>query len=150
MKLRAALAPPLVARLDKVIDAGDAEGLALAKALARTLDVPIRSARAGLVAHDRRAAVPARCCAATAPTTVLVLPAGGGRPGVAFMREEVSRAEYAAFASSTGRPVARCRNRLAPINIKKRTWDRPGLSRRSATIPRSASATRTRTPTRSG
>jgi serine/threonine-protein kinase PpkA len=59
---------------------------------------------------------------------VLVIPASGGRPGVAFMREEVSRSDYSAFASRTGRPAAKCRNRNAPINLKKRSWDSPGFS----------------------
>jgi formylglycine-generating enzyme required for sulfatase activity len=43
------------------------------------------------------------------------------------MREEVSRADYAAFAGKTGRPVTRCKNRLVPINFKKRTWSAPGF-----------------------
>jgi len=44
------------------------------------------------------------------------------------MRQEVSRAEYAQFASSTGRPNAQCRNRLALIAMKKRTWVAPGFT----------------------
>jgi serine/threonine-protein kinase PpkA len=45
-----------------------------------------------------------------------------------MMREEVSRGDYAAFANATHRPVARCRNRLAPITLKKRTWLAPGFT----------------------
>ena len=62
------------------------------------------------------------------PATVLVMPGAAGSPGVAVMRQEVSRAEYAQFASSTGRPNAQCRNRLALIAMKKRTWVAPGFT----------------------
>jgi formylglycine-generating enzyme required for sulfatase activity len=57
----------------------------------------------------------------------MVVPASGGRPGVAFMREEVSRSDYATFASRTNRVAAKCKNRLAPINLKKRSWSSPGF-----------------------
>jgi formylglycine-generating enzyme required for sulfatase activity len=62
------------------------------------------------------------------PATVLVVPPAAGRAGVAFMRHEVSRADYAAFASGTGRASARCRNRLAPISFKRRSWASPGFA----------------------
>jgi serine/threonine-protein kinase PpkA len=62
-----------------------------------------------------------------AQSTVLVSLPREGRPGLAVMRSEVTRAEYAAFAAANGRPAARCRNRLAPITLKKRSWDSPGF-----------------------
>ena len=40
----------------------------------------------------------------------------------------MSRADYAAFASATNRPNARCRNRLAPISFKRRSWVSPGFN----------------------
>jgi formylglycine-generating enzyme required for sulfatase activity len=70
---------------------------------------------------------PGRPAAGPGPAVVLVVPASAGKPGVAFMREEVSRADYAAFASRTGRGAAKCRNREAPISIKKRSWSAPGF-----------------------
>jgi hypothetical protein len=131
LKLRAALPPLLTARLNKVIDAGDAAGLALAKALARTMDLDPKMLEP---AWSREIAVqkPGRPAAGPGPTVVMVIPASAGRPGVAFMREEVSRGDYASFASKTGRPVAKCRNRLAPINLKKRSWSAPGFEQSGA------------------
>jgi hypothetical protein len=126
LKFREALPPLLTARLNKVIDAGDAAGLALAKALARTMDLDPKQLEP---AWSREIAVqtPGRPAPGPGPSVVVVIPASGDRPGVAFMREEVSRADYANFAKRTGRPVAKCRNRTAPINLKKRSWDSPGF-----------------------
>ncbi len=125
-KFRDTLPPLLAARLNKVIDAGDASGQALAKSLARTMDLDPKSLEP---AWSREIAVqkPGRPAAGPGPSVVMVIPAGGGRPGVAFMREEVSRTDYAAFVQRTGRAPARCKNRLAPISLKKRSWSSPGF-----------------------
>ena len=46
----------------------------------------------------------------------------------AAMRREVTRAEYARFATTTGRPASRCRERLSPLRIiKPRSWEAPGF-----------------------
>jgi formylglycine-generating enzyme required for sulfatase activity len=63
----------------------------------------------------------------SAQSTILVSLPREGRTGLAVMRNEVTRAEYAAFASANGRAAARCRNRLAPITLKKRSWVDPGF-----------------------
>jgi formylglycine-generating enzyme required for sulfatase activity len=125
-KLRAALAPPLLARLDKAARNSDPAGFEGTRALARTLEVP-SAALEPAWSRTVEAPRPGKVLRSNGPTTVLVQAGGNGRPGVAFMREEVSRADYAAFARSTQRPVTRCRNRLAPITIKKRTWSDPGF-----------------------
>ncbi len=127
-KFRAALVAPLAARLDKAAQASDRNGFDATRSLAKALDVSADS----LEPSWSRSIVEARpgkvIRGGGGPTTVLVQPPSGeGRPGVAFMREEVSRADYASFANATHRPIARCRNRLAPITIKKRTWLDPGF-----------------------
>ena len=126
-KFRDALAPPLITRLDKSAQSSDRPGFEATRALARMLEIPaqvlepawsrsIVEARPGMVLRDK------------GPTTVLVQVGNGGKPGIAFMREEVSKASYASFVNATRRPTARCRNRLAPITIKKRTWSAPGFN----------------------
>jgi predicted Ser/Thr protein kinase len=124
---REALPALLVARLNKAADAGDAAGLALAKSLARTMELDPKLLEPAW-SREPVAATPGRPAAGPGPAVVLVIPEAPGKPGVAFMREEVSRGDYAAFASRTGRASAKCRNRLAPISIKKRSWSAPGFA----------------------
>ena len=126
-KFHGALVPALVTRLDKFAQAADRPGFEAAKALARALEVPASSlepAWSRTIVEAR----PGKVLRSNGPTTVLVQPGSGGKPGIAFMREEVSKADYAAFVNATRRPTARCRNRLAPITIKKRTWSSPGFA----------------------
>ena len=129
--LRKALPALLIARLEKFLEAADSSAVAQTKALARTLEVDPRvlePAWSRVVPQPK----PGKVIRSSGPTVVLVQPGSAGRPGVAFMRGEVSRAEYAQFASRTGRPSARCRNRLAPITMKKRTWGAPGFPQTDA------------------
>ena len=126
-KFRASLVAPLVTRLDKTAQASDRPGFDATKALARTLEVPTQSLEPAW-SRTLVEARPGKVLRSNGPTTVLVLPGASGKPGIAFMREEVSKADYGAFASATRRPTARCRNRLAPITIKKRTWSAPGFA----------------------
>ncbi len=126
-KFRDALAPPLITRLDKTAQSSDRPGFEATKALARTLEVPAKSlepAWSRTIVEVR----PGKVLRSNGPTTVLVQPGSGGNPGIAFMREEVSKGDYAAFVNATRRPTARCRNRLAPITIKKRSWSAPGFN----------------------
>ena len=126
-KLRKPLPGLLMTRLGKVVDAGDEKALAQSRTLAAALDVDPKL----LEPTWSRAIAPPKpgkiIATGLGPSLVLVQPGGAGRPGVAFMRSEVSRAEYAEFASRTGRATAKCKNRNAPINFKKRTWDAPGF-----------------------
>jgi serine/threonine-protein kinase PpkA len=49
-----------------------------------------------------------------------------------MMRNEVSRSEYSAFASSTRRESSRCRNALSPLRIfDRRDWKDPGFRQTS-------------------
>ena len=126
-KFRGTLAPILATRLDKSAQASDRVGFEATKSLARTLEVTAQSlepAWSRTIVEAR----PGKVLRSNGPTVVLVQPGSGGKPGVAFMREEVSKSDYAAFANATRRATARCRNRLAPITIKKRTWSAPGFS----------------------
>jgi serine/threonine-protein kinase PpkA len=52
-----------------------------------------------------------------------------------MMRNEVSRSEYSAFASSTRRESSRCRNALSPLRLfDRRDWKDPGF-RQSGSDP---------------
>ena len=125
-KLRLALPPLLIARLERSVAAGDTTALAQNKALAKALEIA-PSALEPAWSREIAQAKPGKVITSSGPAVVLVIPGGAGRPGIAFMREEVSRADYATFASRTGRPTAKCKNRLAPINFKKRSWVAPGF-----------------------
>jgi formylglycine-generating enzyme required for sulfatase activity/tRNA A-37 threonylcarbamoyl transferase component Bud32 len=113
----------LVARLEKATRAYDTDGIERAKALAATLEIPQDRLEPAWTAAGNLPK-PGQVLEGEGPATVMVN--NGGTP-LAFMRQEVSRAEYARFATATRRPAAKCRNRLAPITIKKRNWSDPGF-----------------------
>ena len=120
--IRAGLIPPLVARLDSATQRHDGPAIDKTKALVQALAID----PALLEPAWSRAVLPV-----VAPVAVVRGPGLAMvslRPGVAVMRNEVTRAEYAQFANSTQRPVTRCRNRLAAINFKRRTWTDPGFT----------------------
>ena len=126
--LRASLPPPLLVRLERSVRSQDRAGFAASRSLAQALEVPpasLEPAWSKTIAEPK----PGRVLrGGGGPTTVLLQAPTGTRQGVAIMREEVSRGDYAAFANATKRPISRCRNRLAPITIKKRTWRDPGFA----------------------
>ena len=126
-ELRESLPGALLPRLQKALSAADDQAITRTKALARALAIDPRKLEPAW-SQALPPAKPGKVLRSDGPTVVLVQPGGGGRPGVAFMRAEVSRADYAQFAGATGRPIARCRNRLAPITLKKRTWVAPGFT----------------------
>ena len=126
-KLRASLSRPLLARLEHAVQAQDRAGFAASRSLAQALEVApasLEPAWSKTIAEPK----PGRVLRGGGPTTVLLQAPTGTRAGAAIMREEVSRGDYAAFANATKRPISRCRNRLAPITIKKRTWRDPGFT----------------------
>lgn len=125
-KLRADLPPQLIVRLEKALEASDDKALEQTKALARALEVDSRSLEPAW-SRQIPPPKPGKVLTDSGPAVVVVQAGSAGKPAIAFMRDEVSRADYAAFASQTGRPTARCRNRLAPISLKKRTWVAPGF-----------------------
>lgn len=119
--LRESLPPLLVARLERATKAADAGAMDRSKALVRVLEV------------DPKLLEPAWSKAVLPEVAAAPVRAGGPavvalRPGLAIMREEVSRGSYAEFASSTNRAAARCRNRVATISFKKRSWTNPGFA----------------------
>ncbi len=122
-RLREGLPPLLLARLESGLAAMDGAAVDRTKALATALAV------------EPAALEPAWSQAARLPNpgdvladgAILAVVPSGERPGLAAMKHEVTRTEYAAFASATGRPAARCRNREAPISLKRRRWDDPGF-----------------------
>jgi formylglycine-generating enzyme required for sulfatase activity len=122
--LRERLPALLVARLEKATRAYDAGGIEATKKLAGVLEVPQVSLEPAWTASANLPR-PGQVLDGEGPATVLVN--NGGTP-LAFMRQEVSRGEYARFVSATRRPAAKCRNRLAPINLKKRNWSDPGFA----------------------
>jgi formylglycine-generating enzyme required for sulfatase activity len=125
--LRDAMAKAMHRRLAAGYAAVDADAVAGTRALATALAVP--SAMLEPEWSQPPVARPGKPIpSANGPASVLVVPPGNNRAGVAVMRHEVSRADYASFANSTGRASARCRNRLAPISIKRRSWASPGFA----------------------
>jgi tRNA A-37 threonylcarbamoyl transferase component Bud32 len=126
LALRESLVPVLLARLQEGLDDVDADAVARTKSLAGTLGIEstqlepvwsqaVQLPKAGDPIDDEGVAM------------VLVSLPRDGRPGLAAMRAEVTRGEYAAFDAATSRADARCRNRIAPISLKRRVWDDPGF-----------------------
>jgi formylglycine-generating enzyme required for sulfatase activity len=123
--LRDRLPPLLVTRLEKATKAIDANAIAATKSVAGVLEVPQAALEPAWTTASNLPKAGQVIAADGGPATVLVN--NGGSP-IAFMREEVTRGDYARFASATRRGAARCRNRLAPINLKKRNWSDPGFA----------------------
>jgi len=123
--LRDRLPPLLVARFEKATKAIDANAIAATKAVATVLEVPQAALEPAWTTASNLPKPGQVIAAEGGPATVLVN--NGGSP-IAFMREEVTRGDYARFASATRRGAAKCRNRLAPINLKKRNWSDPGFA----------------------
>jgi len=120
--LQASLPAVLVSRLEADALRPQADAAA-SKALASALKVPQSMlepawSRAGV-------AVARSLPAAGGPATVMAGMIGG--ESLAIMREEVTRADYAQFVSATDHTAATCRNRNAPIAMRKRSWSDPGF-----------------------
>ncbi len=62
------------------------------------------------------------------PSMVLSSVPGPSRNGLAMMREEVTKGEYASFSAATNRPTPVCRNAFASIFSGKISWDKPGFN----------------------
>lgn len=102
--------------------------LGAADALLQPLDAGLRKVpQPGVVISDPGGPplllVPARYGGSVLPAAVMM------------MRNEVSRDEYAAFATASGRPPSRCRNSLSPLRLfDRRDWKDPGF-RQSGSDP---------------
>ncbi len=125
--LRSTLPPLLIARLEKSSKSYDTVAIGKIKSLAQTLAVDSASLEP---AWSKANALPriGETVRGKGPAVVLVQPGNATAPGIAFMRTEVTHGDFADFVNSTQRGSARCRNRLAPITIKKRTWADPGFA----------------------
>lgn len=78
---------------------------------------PLRAARLALLPG------PGARLAGPGPAMRLVVAPTETRSGWAAMETEVSRADYSAFASSTGRAASRCRGGF----LERRSWEAPGF-----------------------
>ena len=123
--LLASLPALLVTRMESDAQGSNSDAAAASKSLAIALKVPQSTLEP---AWSRAGNTPksARVLAGTGPATLLVGMIGS--ESVAMMREEVTRGGYAQFVSATGRGAANCRNRNAPIALRKRLWNDPGFA----------------------
>ena len=125
--LQANAGKALAQRVRKAVNNADSAALASAHTLADKLDLADVYAREAAKPRDPDAI-------AGTPTK---LPPGlrmlhapvPGQPSVAMMRREVTRSEYAAFASATGRHGASCGQRAGMgLFAKKKSWNDPGYA----------------------
>jgi hypothetical protein len=129
LRLRASLPPLLIARLDKSAASMDYAAVAKAKSLALVLDV----AQADLEPSWSRANVvpklpkPGDLLKGEGPTMVLAIVPSESRSGLAVMREEVTRGDYANFIAISHRAASKCGNALQAIFGSKRNWSDPGI-----------------------
>ena len=134
MALRAALPPLLSARLDKSAQAMDFTAATKAKTLALALELT----QADLEPAWSRASVvpklpnPGDLLKSEGPAMVLVTVPSESRTGLAVMREEVTRGEYASFVAATHRAASKCGNALQAFFGSKHNWSDPGISQTNA------------------
>jgi formylglycine-generating enzyme required for sulfatase activity len=133
LALRASLPPILMARLDKSASAMDYVAVDKTKSLALALgltQVQLEPAwtRASVVPKLPK---PGDTLKGEGPTMVLVTVPSESRTGLAVMREEVTRGEYAGFIASSHRAASKCGNALQAIFGKQHTWNDPGITQTS-------------------
>ncbi|KFN41420.1 bifunctional serine/threonine-protein kinase/formylglycine-generating enzyme family protein [Arenimonas oryziterrae] len=129
--------PALIARLEKDTKSFNYAGIGKTKALAAILEVPQESLEpAWSRANTNVLPKPGDLIAkGNGPTLVLATLPTESRTGLAVMREEVTRGDYAQFANATRRAPSRCsnaRNALATIFGGKRSWNSPGFAQTDA------------------
>jgi serine/threonine-protein kinase PpkA len=129
LALRAGLPTLLMARLQQDTSELNSGGIANTKALAAKLAVeqsllePAWS-KANVMPQPRIGDI----VKADGPSMVLTSIPSPARAGLAIMREEVSKGEYAAFVSATNRATPVCRNAFASMFSGKISWDKPGFN----------------------
>jgi serine/threonine protein kinase len=129
LALRDALPALMITRLQKDTGELNSSGIAATKALVDKLDIetgllePAWS-KANVMPQPRVGDI----VKADGPSMVLSIVPSPARPGLAFMREEVSKGEYSAFAAATNRPATVCRNAFASMFSGKISWDKPGFN----------------------
>ena len=134
MALRASLPSLVMARLDKATAAMDPVAIGKAKALATMLGLAPSELEP---AWSHANIVPKLPVAGDllksgdGPTLVLVTAPSETRTGLAMMREEVSRGEYAGFVASSHRAASKCGNALQAFFGSKHAWNDPGMTQSS-------------------
>ncbi|MGH8500260.1 MAG: hypothetical protein ACRERV_15850, partial [Methylococcales bacterium] len=129
LALRNGLPALLITRLQKDTSELNSSGIASTKALAAKLNIeqgllePAWS-KANVMPQPRIGDI----VKADGPSMVLSSIPNPSRAGLAVMREEVSKGEYAAFASATNRATPVCRNAFASMFSGKISWDKPGFN----------------------
>ncbi len=129
LALRNGLPPLLVARLEKYTSELNRDGIADTKTLAAKFAIDTKLlepawSKANAMPQIRTGDI----LKAAGPSMVLSSAPSAGRTGLAVMREEVSKGEYAAFAAATNRATPVCRNAFASIFSGKISWDKPGFN----------------------
>lgn len=126
LQLQEGLSETMLKRLQSALAASDLDSVRAAKALALRLGLQpesLQPAWSQPIVHAKPGDV---LTAGGTDMVLLSLPSATG-PGLAAMRQEVTRDEYAAFARLGSRPDTRCRNRTAGFFQRKRSWQEPGF-----------------------
>ena len=132
LALRDSLPALLVTRLQKDTSELNSSGIANTKALAGKLNLeqsllePAWS-KANVMPQPRIGDI----VKADGPGMVLISIPNATRAGLAVMREEVSKGEYASFVSASNRKAPVCRNAFASMFSGKISWDKPGFNQSS-------------------
>jgi hypothetical protein len=134
LALRASLPPLLMARLDKSAAAMDSTAIGKAKSLATALgfaqaDLEPSWSHASIVPNLPKAG---DLLKGEGPTLILATAPTESRTGLAVMREEVTRGEYANFIASTHRAPSKCGNALQAFFGSKHNWSDPGIAQTNA------------------
>ena len=129
LALRDGLPLLLVARLQKDTNDLNSSGIANTKTLAGKLSIePTLLEPAWSKANVMPQPHVGDIVKADGPSMVLNSIPSAAHNGLAIMREEVSKGEYASFAAATNRPATVCRNAFASIFSGKISWDKPGFN----------------------
>ncbi|MGH8109618.1 MAG: protein kinase domain-containing protein [Arenimonas sp.] len=129
LALRYALPDLLITRLQKDTTDMNRDGIANTKALAAKFAIEQKLLEP---AWSKANAMPqvrvGDILKSAGPSMVLSIVPGPSRNGLAMMREEVSKGEYASFAAATNRAAPVCRNAFASMFSGKISWDKPGFN----------------------
>ncbi|MEO8000705.1 MAG: bifunctional serine/threonine-protein kinase/formylglycine-generating enzyme family protein [Arenimonas sp.] len=129
LALRDALPALLITRLQKDTGEFNSSGIAGTKALAGKFEIeqsllePAWS-KANVMPQPRVGDI----VKAEGPSMVLTSIPNAARAGLAIMREEVTKGEYASFSSANNRAATVCRNAFASMFSGKISWDKPGFN----------------------
>jgi len=129
LALRNGIPALLIDRLQKDIAKLNRDGIAGTKALAAKFSVePGLLEPSWSKADEMPQLRPGDILKAAGPSMVLSSVPAAGRSGLAVMREEVTKGEYANFVAATNRATPVCRNAIASIFSGKISWDKPGFN----------------------